>query len=102
MPLAWQQGYPYQDILYETAEGIAKITINRPQVRNAFRPQTLLELQDAFARAREDHGVGVIIFTGTGNEAFCSGGDQRVRGEGGYVGEDGVPRLNVLELQRQI
>src|SRR5216684_3688142 len=102
MPVAWQQVCSYQDILYETAEGMAKITINRPQVRNAFRPQTLFELQDAFARAREDQNVGVIIFTGAGNEAFCSGGDQRVRGEGGYVGEDGVPRLNVLELQRQI
>src|SRR5216684_6481446 len=102
MPVAWQQVCSYQDILYETAEGMAKITINRPQVRNAFRPQTLFELQDAFARAREDQSVGVIIFTGAGNEAFCSGGDQRVRGEGGYVGEDGVPRLNVLELQRQI
>src|SRR5216684_9000836 len=102
MPVAWKQERPYQDILYETAEGMAKITINRPQVRNAFRPQTLFELQDAFARAREDQSVGVIIFTGAGNEAFCSGGDQRVRGEGGYVGEDGVPRLNVLELQRQI
>ena len=102
MRITWNQERPYQDILYETAEGMAKITINRPQVRNAFRPQTLFELQDAFARAREDQSVGVIIFTGAGTEAFCSGGDQRVRGEGGYVGDDGVPRLNVLELQRQI
>jgi naphthoate synthase len=102
MRVAWKQGCPYGDIIYETAEGMAKITINRPQVRNAFRPQTLFELQDAFARAREDRNVGVIIFTGAGTEAFCSGGDQRVRGEGGYVGDDGVPRLNVLELQRQI
>src|SRR5216684_1303233 len=102
MPVAWQQVCSYQDILYETAEGMAKITINRPQVRNAFRPQTLFELQDAFARAREDQNVGVIIFTGAGTQAFCSGGDQSVRGQGGYVGEDGVPRLNVLELQRLI
>src|SRR5919106_4622282 len=102
MRVAWKHVCPYQDIIYETAEGMARITINRPQVRNAFRPQTLSELQDAFARAREDQGVGVIIFTGAGTEAFCSGGDQRVRGEGGYVGDDGVPRLNVLELQRQI
>ena len=102
MSVAWKTAHQYQDILYETAEGIAKITINRPQVRNAFRPQTLFELKDAFARAHEDRDVGVIIFTGAGTEAFCSGGDQRVRGEGGYVGDDGVPRLNVLELQRQI
>ena len=92
----------YEDVLYATAEGIAKITINRPQVRNAFRPQTILELQDAFRRAHQDDAIGVIILTGAGDKAFCSGGDQKVRGAGGYVGEDGVPRLNVLELQRQI
>jgi naphthoate synthase len=92
----------YEDILYATAEGIAKITINRPHVRNAFRPQTILELQDAFRRAHQDDSVGVIILTGAGDKAFCSGGDQKVRGHGGYVGADGVPRLNVLELQRQI
>ncbi|HLG11256.1 MAG TPA: 1,4-dihydroxy-2-naphthoyl-CoA synthase, partial [Dehalococcoidia bacterium] len=92
----------YEDVLYATAEGIAKITINRPQVRNAFRPQTILELQDAFHRAHQDDTIGVIILTGAGDKAFCSGGDQKVRGAGGYVGEDGVPRLNVLELQRQI
>lgn len=102
MPVAWQKSGEYHDIIYETAEGMAKITINRPEVRNAFRPQTLFELQDAFQRAHEDPGIGVIILTGAGKEAFCSGGDQRVRGEGGYVGDDGVPRLNVLELQRQI
>ncbi|MGH7961690.1 MAG: 1,4-dihydroxy-2-naphthoyl-CoA synthase [Candidatus Binatia bacterium] len=102
MAVTWQSAGQYKDILYETAEGMAKITINRPQVRNAFRPQTLFELKDAFSRAHEDPTVGVIIFTGAGKEAFCSGGDQRVRGEGGYVGDDGVPRLNVLELQRQI
>ncbi|HEY8489660.1 MAG TPA: 1,4-dihydroxy-2-naphthoyl-CoA synthase [Dehalococcoidia bacterium] len=102
MPVAWQKSGEYHDIIYETAEGMAKITINRPEVRNAFRPQTLFELQDAFQRAHEDPDIGVIILTGAGKEAFCSGGDQRVRGEGGYVGDDGVPRLNVLELQRQI
>jgi len=98
----WQRIQPYKDILYEGYEGIGKITINRPEVRNAFRPQTLFELEDAFRRAREDNDIGVVILTGAGDKAFCSGGDQRIRGEGGYVGDDGVPRLNVLELQRQI
>ena len=102
MPVAWQQVREYEDIIYETADGIAKITINRPEVRNAFRPKTLFEMEDAFAHAREDQDVGVVILTGAGEKAFCSGGDQRVRGEGGYVGDDGVPRLNVLDLQRQI
>jgi naphthoate synthase len=93
----------YQDITYAKAdEGIAKITINRPEVRNAFRPETVREMQAAFADARDDENVGVVILTGQGKEAFCSGGDQRVRGKGGYVGGDGVPRLNVLDLQRQI
>ena len=98
----WQAAGDFGDIRYETAEGIAKITINRPHVRNAFRPQTLFELKDAFSRAHEDQDIGVIILTGEGSLAFCSGGDQRIRGHGGYVGDDGVPRLNVLELQRQI
>ena len=98
----WKVRREYTDIRYETAEGIAKITINRPEVRNAFRPLTLSELMDAFAAAREDREVGVIILTGEGKEAFCAGGDQRVRGEGGYVGDDGVPRLNALDLQRLI
>ncbi|GIW06431.1 MAG: 1,4-dihydroxy-2-naphthoyl-CoA synthase [Dehalococcoidia bacterium] len=102
MPVAWQPQAQYEDILYETAEGMAKITINRPHVRNAFRPKTITELQDAFRRAHADDSVGVVILTGAGKEAFCSGGDQKVRGHGGYVGDDGVPRLNVLELQRQI
>ena len=102
MTVAWQRSDSYEDVIYETAEGIAKITINRPEVRNAFRPQTIDELQDAFRRAQEDASVGVVILTGAGDRAFCAGGDQKVRGEGGYVGEDGVPRLNVLELQRQI
>jgi naphthoate synthase len=92
----------YSDILYQQAEGIAKITINRPEVRNAFRPLTVQEMSRAFADARDDADVGVIILTGEGEKAFCSGGDQRVRGEGGYVGGDGIPRLNVLDLQRQI
>jgi naphthoate synthase len=95
-------GQEYGDIIYETAEGIAKITINRPEVRNAFRPQTLFELSRAFSVARDDPSVGVIILTGAGDRAFCSGGDQRVRGDDGYVGADGVGRLNVLDLQVQI
>ncbi len=102
MAVEWQVAREYTDILYEKAEGIARITINRPEVRNAFRPLTVTELMDAFADAREDPQIGVILFTGAGDKAFCSGGDQRVRGEGGYVGEDEVPRLNVLDLQRQI
>ena len=102
MPVDWIQRRTYTDVLYETAEGMAKVTINRPEVRNAFRPRTLFELIDAFAAAREDSSVGVVIFTGAGTQAFCSGGDQRVRGKGGYVGDDGIPRLNALDLQRQI
>jgi naphthoate synthase len=92
----------YGDIRYEVAEGIAKLTICRPEVRNAFRPRTLFELQDAFERARSDPAVGVIVLTGEGPEAFCSGGDQRIRGDDGYVGDDGIGRLNVLDLQIQI
>jgi naphthoate synthase len=99
----WQEhDAGYRDVRYETADGIAKITICRPEVRNAFRPQTLFELIDAFERARNDRAVGVIILTGEGPEAFCSGGDQRVRGDDGYVGDDGIGRLNVLDLQIQI
>ena len=100
--LAWKPATTFTDILYEKAEGIAKITINRPDVRNAFRPLTIREMGQAFEDAREDPNVGVIILTGAGTEAFCSGGDQRVRGDKGYVGDDQVPRLNVLDLQRQI
>ncbi|WP_296699617.1 1,4-dihydroxy-2-naphthoyl-CoA synthase [Thiocapsa sp. UBA6158] len=92
----------YQDILYQQVEQIAKITINRPEVRNAFRPQTVRELIDAFRRAHLDPRVGVIILTGAGDLAFCSGGDQRIRGDEGYRDESGVEHLNVLELQRQI
>ncbi len=92
----------FADVRYETAEGIAKVTICRPEVRNAFRPQTLDELQQAFERARDDRAIGVVVLTGEGDRAFCSGGDQRVRGDDGYVGDDGVGRLNVLDLQIQI
>jgi len=98
----WQTVRAYEDIRYEREGGLAKITICRPEVRNAFRPKTLFELIDAFTRAREDNSIGVIIFTGEGDLAFCSGGDQRIRGNEGYVGDDGVPRLNVLDLQRLI
>jgi len=101
--MKWVSAGKYDDVIYEKSEnGIAKITINRPEVRNAFRPQTLFELQKCFEDAREDPAVGVIILTGKGDKAFCSGGDQRIRGEQGYVGKDGVPRLNVLDLQKQI
>ena len=103
MNVAWQKIGIYEDIIYEkSAEGIAKITINRPKLRNAFRPLTVQEMALAFKDARDDASVGVVILTGAGQEAFCSGGDQRVRGSEGYVGDDGVARLNVLDLQRQI
>ncbi|MFC4564246.1 1,4-dihydroxy-2-naphthoyl-CoA synthase [Nocardiopsis mangrovi] len=103
----WQRSGEYSDIIYETAEGIAKITINRPERHNAFRPQTLFELQEAFNLARDDSEVGVVIFTGAGDKAFCSGGDQKIRGDDGYMGDDavarqGIGRLNVLDLQVQI
>jgi naphthoate synthase len=98
----WVQRGDFTDIRYETAEGIAKLTICRPEVRNAFRPKTLYELADAFERARDDPGIGVVVLTGEGTEAFCSGGDQRIRGEDGYVDEQGIGRLNVLDLQIQI
>ena len=100
--MEWTSSGDFTDIRYETAEGIAKITINRPEVRNAFRPQTLFELSRAFDVARDDPAIGVIIFTGEGPEAFCSGGDQRVRGDDGYKDEKGIGRLNVLDLQVQI
>ena len=103
----WRLAGSYTDIRYETAEGIAKITIARPEVRNAFRPQTVKELIDAFDVARDDPEVGVIILTGEGPDAFCSGGDQKIRGDDGYIGDDsvaakGIGRLNVLDLQVQI
>ena len=99
---AWVSSGDYTDIRYDTAEGMAKITICRPEVRNAFRPRTLSELSHAFGAARDDAEVGVIILTGEGPDAFCSGGDQRMRGEDGYRDEAGVGRLNVLDLQIQI
>jgi naphthoate synthase len=104
---AWRASGDYRDISYETAEGIAKITICRPEVRNAFRPQTLAELAAAFTVARDDPEVGVVVLTGQGDLAFCSGGDQRIRGDDGYLGDDdvarrGIGRLNVLDLQVQI
>jgi len=103
MNVEWRRTGTFKDVIYEkAAEGIAKITINRPKVRNAFRPLTVRELGLAFADARDDGDIGVVILTGAGKEAFCSGGDQSVRGDAGYVGEDGVARLNVLDLQRQI
>lgn len=98
----WQPIKEYQEILFSYYNGIAKISINRPHKRNAFTPQTVKEMSEAMELARQDERVGVIILTGEGGEAFCSGGDQSVRGHGGYVGEDKVPRLNVLDLQMQI
>jgi naphthoate synthase len=98
----WRKAGEYEDIIYETWDGIAKVTINRPEVRNAFRPKTLFELGDAFNVARDDPEIGVIILTGAGDQAFCSGGDQRVRGDDGYRDDHGVGRLNVLDLQIQI
>ena len=106
--IAWQPQGSYQDILFDLSdEGIARITINRPHKRNAFRPQTVSELFDAFSRVRDNPRIGVVLFTGAGpaadgGYAFCAGGDQSVRGDGGYVGDDGLPRLNVLDLQRLI
>ena len=99
---AWKRKGEYEDIFYETWEGVAKITINRPEVRNAFRPQTVFELSRAFDAARDDPTVGVVVLTGAGTEAFCSGGDQRVRGDDGYVDASGVGRLNILDVQVQI
>lgn len=105
--ISWESQGSYEDIKYETFDGIAKITINRPEVRNAFRPQTLFELSGAFDLARDDPSIGTIILTGEGPLAFCSGGDQRIRGDDGYLGSDslgkaGIGRLNVLDLQIQI
>ena len=99
----WVSVKKYQDIKFEkTKDGIAKITINRPEVRNAFRPETVKEMLDAFNHCRDESGFGVVILTGEGKDAFCSGGDQRVRGHGGYVGSDKIPRLNILDVQKAI
>jgi len=106
-PIEWRAEGDYEDILYEVGDGIAKISINRPEVRNAFRPPTLAELRDAFNRARDDIEVSTIILTGAGTEAFCSGGDKRIRGDDGYIGDDevakqGIGRLDVGDLHVQI
>ncbi len=107
MNFNWIKAKNYKDIIYEKMDGIAKISINRPEVRNAFRPETVIEMFDAFTDAREDQSIGVVLLTGNGpakdgKYAFCSGGDQRIRGDQGYIGGDGVPRLNVLDLQKLI
>jgi len=107
MKSKWKKVKDYKDIIYEKMDGIAKITINRPEKRNAFRPETVFEMYEAFSDAREDQSIGVILLTGygpakDGKYAFCSGGDQSIRGDMGYVGKDGVPRLNVLDLQKLI
>ncbi|MDF1544848.1 MAG: 1,4-dihydroxy-2-naphthoyl-CoA synthase [bacterium] len=98
----WTKAKEYRDIKYEKMDGIAKITINRPKVRNAFRPLTVQEMADALADAREDASIGVVILTGEGDLAFCSGGDQKIRGDSGYKDDTGVHRLNVLDFQRQM
>ncbi len=98
----WKTIKEFTDIKFEFFEGIAKITINRPQVRNAFRPKTVMEMSEAMVICREMQEIGVVVLTGEGDKAFCSGGDQNVKGKAGYIGEDGVPRLNVLDLQKQI
>ena len=100
--VTWKHSGSYTDILYHKTDGIAKITINRPKVRNAFRPLTVNEMSAALADAREDEHIGVVILTGAGDQAFCSGGDQKIRGDSGYKDESGVHRLNVLDFQRQI
>ncbi|MDX9923160.1 MAG: 1,4-dihydroxy-2-naphthoyl-CoA synthase [Ignavibacteriaceae bacterium] len=107
MKYKWKKAKKYKDIVYEKMDGIAKITINRPEKRNAFRPETVLELYAAFDDAKEDTSIGVILLTGAGpakdgKYAFCSGGDQSIRGNKGYIGGDGVPRLNILDVQKQI
>lgn len=102
MTREWKIIKAYKDIKFEFFEGIAKITINRPEVRNAFRPQTVMDMCDAMKICREEQSIGVVVLTGEGDKAFCSGGDQNVKGKAGYIGDDGVPRLNVLDLQKQI
>jgi naphthoate synthase len=100
--IKWKSSGKFTDILYHKCEGIAKITINRPEIRNAFRPRTVMEMSNALNDAREDQTIGVIILAGQGDKAFCSGGDQKVRGEAGYKDQEGVHRLNVLDFQRQM
>jgi naphthoate synthase len=98
----WTSIKEYSDILFDFFEGIARITINRPRYRNAFTPETTAELSEAFRLCRENEDIRVVILTGAGDKAFCSGGDQNVKGRGGYVGADGVPRLGILDVQKQI
>ena len=98
----WKKIRDYEDIFFEFWNGIAKITINRPEKRNAFRPETVQEMSEALVICREDPEIYTIILTGAGDKAFCSGGDQSVKGKGGYIGKDGVPRLNILDVQKQI
>lgn len=98
----WRTIKKYEDILFDYFEGIGRITINRPRYRNAFRPTTTMEISDALTICRENQDIYVIVLTGAGDKAFCSGGDQNVKGKGGYIGKDGVPRLNVLDVQKQI
>jgi len=100
--IEWQAAGTYDDIIFQKADGIARISINRPEVHNAFRPKTIFELLEAFRNANEDSTIGVVLFTGEGGRAFCSGGDQRIRGHGGYVGEDNITRLNVIDLHKMI
>jgi naphthoate synthase len=101
--VSWSRAHEYEDIIYEhSGTGIARVTINRPEVHNAFRPETVMQMIDAFERIRDDASIGCVLLTGAGTEAFCSGGDQRYKGRGGYVGGDGLARLNVLDLQRQM
>ena len=98
----WKEIKGYEDILFDFWEGIARITINRPRYRNAFTPTTTGEMSDALRICREDQQISVVVLTGAGDKAFCSGGDQNVKGAGGYIGKDGIPRLNVLDVQKQI
>ena len=99
----WNKIRDFEDIIFEkTDDGVAKITINRPEVRNAFRPETVNEIIEALDLVQNDETVGVLVITGAGDKAFCSGGDQKVRGDAGYIGKDGVPRLNILEVQKKI
>ena len=102
MKAVWKPIKTYSDILFEHYNGVAKITIDRPEVYNAFRPETNIQMLDAIEICRERDDIDIVLFTGTGDKAFCSGGDQNVKGIGGYIGDDGVPRLNVLDLHKRI
>ena len=102
MKASWKEIKKYDDINFEIYNGVAKVTINRPKVYNAFRPETNIEMLDAFEICRERNDIDIVVITGIGDKAFCSGGDQNVKGTGGYIGDDGVPRLNVLDLHKRI